>query len=258
MVLLNRKVSVIMPVKNGEKHILDSVMSVLDQKYTNTELIVIDDCSTDRTMEILDSVLDNRLIVIRNTTGENGVSSARNLGLKSATGQLIAFCDSDDLWSVEHLTDALRHLNDGVVFYSCNVNVIDYKGDLRFKRNFIPELILNRYFRFLFYQIDIVSVVLDRNIIKNALFDTRLKIGEDWLFFYNITSNLSRQRIAYNTKPNVSWRLHDSSSTGIVDWQLINDYREFVRAIPTKRVRWRYWLTLNLYILKNVFSRRRF
>ncbi|MBE5919035.1 MAG: glycosyltransferase [Pseudobutyrivibrio ruminis] len=90
------KVSVIMPVYNGEKVCERAIKSVLNQSYKNIELIVINDGSTDRTAEIVKSISDedDRLLLINQTNG--GVSNARNAGLKAAGGEFIAFIDADD------------------------------------------------------------------------------------------------------------------------------------------------------------------
>jgi glycosyltransferase involved in cell wall biosynthesis len=94
-------VSVILPVYQGEDLILKSVYSVLNQTYTNLELIVIDDGSTDGTLGRLATVSDPRLHVIPKRN--EGVSVARNLGISKARGEYIAFLDADDLWFPEKL-----------------------------------------------------------------------------------------------------------------------------------------------------------
>lgn len=94
-------VSVIMPCLNGERHIQMAIDSVLAQTFGDFELIVVDNGSTDRTPEILNSLNDPRLKVF--TLRERGVSRARNLGLREARGTFIAFLDSDDTWNVAFL-----------------------------------------------------------------------------------------------------------------------------------------------------------
>lgn len=88
-------ISVIIPTYNRENHICDAINSVLAQSYTNIEIIIVDDGSTDNTQQILQQYA-NRISYLYKENG--GVSSARNLGLKQANGELIAFLDSDDIW----------------------------------------------------------------------------------------------------------------------------------------------------------------
>ncbi|RAU36896.1 glycosyltransferase family 2 protein [Enterobacter sp. ECC-175] len=90
-------VSVIMPAYNSGDYIAKSIDSVLAQTYENFELIVINDCSTDNTLNIIRTYDDHRIIAI-NMTHNSGVAEARNEGIRRASGQFIAFLDSDDMW----------------------------------------------------------------------------------------------------------------------------------------------------------------
>lgn len=89
------KITVIMPAYNAEKTILKAVTSILNQTWTNIELIVVDDCSTDNTYKILKGIKDERLKVIKNK--ENvGAYVSKNIALKKATGDFVTGHDSDD------------------------------------------------------------------------------------------------------------------------------------------------------------------
>lgn len=90
-------VSVIMPVYNGSAHVADSVASVLGQTYSNLQLVIVDDGSTDGTSEIVASIARSDGRVVVRSQANAGVSVARNLGLSAATGELIAFVDVDDV-----------------------------------------------------------------------------------------------------------------------------------------------------------------
>ena len=94
------RVSVVIPSFNRAGMIEEAIGSVLAQTYENFELIVIDDGSTDNTPLVLENY-GNRVLSYRQRNG--GVSAARNKGIESATGSLIAFLDSDDLWLPEKL-----------------------------------------------------------------------------------------------------------------------------------------------------------
>ena len=88
-------ISVIIPVFNGEDFIQEAIQCVLDQKYPDMEILVIDDGSTDRTRARID-VYSDRVSYIHQPNG--GPAAARNTGLKMAQGEIIAFLDADDLW----------------------------------------------------------------------------------------------------------------------------------------------------------------
>lgn len=98
------KVSVIMPAYNAEKYIAESVNSVLEQTYQDFELIIVDDCSGDRTYEmILDmQKKDSRIVVYKNPQNA-GVAATRTFAISKAKGEWIAFLDSDDLWRNDKL-----------------------------------------------------------------------------------------------------------------------------------------------------------
>lgn len=95
-------VSIIMPVFNRAQIVQDSIQSVLDQSYGNFELIVVDDGSTDDSVDAVRAITDKRLDLI--ILEENqGVSAARNAGLVAARGEIIAYLDSDNLWDKDFL-----------------------------------------------------------------------------------------------------------------------------------------------------------
>ncbi len=90
-------VSIIMPTYNCGRFIAESIQSVLAQTYTNWELIIVDDCSTDNTAEVVASFEDKRIHYLQNEQNE-GAALTRNKALRAAQGRYIAFLDSDDLW----------------------------------------------------------------------------------------------------------------------------------------------------------------
>lgn len=110
-------VSVVMPNFNSEKYLEEAVRSVLNQSYCNLELLFVDDCSTDGSMEIIKRFDDAR-IKIFSTEKNSGAAVARNIGIKNAIGRWIAFLDSDDLWLPTKLEKQLRFMTDGDVAFS--------------------------------------------------------------------------------------------------------------------------------------------
>ncbi len=97
-------VSIITPAYNSERFIAETIKSVLNQTYTDWELIIVDDCSTDKTSEIVLSFQkeETRIIYIKNETNK-GSAISRNIALRNAKGKWIAFLDSDDVWHPEKL-----------------------------------------------------------------------------------------------------------------------------------------------------------
>ncbi len=101
-------VSVIMPVLNRENTIERAIMSVVRQKYKDWELIVVDDGSIDKTNSIVARLQkEYPQITLLHNAGKKGVSRARNMGIKHAAGDIIAFLDSDDEWLDNHLEESV-------------------------------------------------------------------------------------------------------------------------------------------------------
>ena len=95
-------VSIIMPAYNCERFIAEAIRSVLAQTYTDWELIIVDDCSTDNTAQRVASFDDTRIVYQRNEKNV-GAALTRNRALQIAKGHYIAFLDADDLWTPEKL-----------------------------------------------------------------------------------------------------------------------------------------------------------
>lgn len=112
-------ISVIIPVYNVEKYLSRCIESVLGQTYTNFEIILVDDGSTDNCPNICDEYAskDNRIKVIHKNNG--GVSSARNIGILQSSGTWICFLDSDDWWDKEFLAQLINPLTDYNYDISC-------------------------------------------------------------------------------------------------------------------------------------------
>ena len=112
-------ISVIIPVFNGEKTIQDTIQSVLNQTVTDFEIIVINDGSTDGTLEIIQKITDTRLKVF--SYPNTNQAASRNRGLEKATSKYIAFLDADDLCTPDKLEsqrDALERYPNAALAYS--------------------------------------------------------------------------------------------------------------------------------------------
>lgn len=121
-------VSIIMPSYNTAPYIKQTIQSVLDQTYANWELIIVDDCSTDNTNEVVDTIKDCRIHYLKNEKN-SGAAISRNKALREAKGQWIAYLDSDDLWMPEKLEKQIKFMEEnGYVFSYTNYEEIDVDG----------------------------------------------------------------------------------------------------------------------------------
>lgn len=108
-------VSIIIPTYNHAKFIRKALNSVINQTYHNWEAIIIDNNSTDETYKIFDKITDSRIRYLK--INNNGIiAKSRNVGIKEANGEWIAFLDSDDFWSEEKLEVCIRNINDSIDF----------------------------------------------------------------------------------------------------------------------------------------------
>lgn len=122
-------VSIIMPSYNTAPYIKQTIQSVLDQTYTNWELIIVDDCSTDNTDEVLENIKDSRIRYFKNDKN-SGAAVSRNKALREAKGQWIAYLDSDDLWMPEKLEKQIHFMEtNGYAFSYTNYEEIDVNGN---------------------------------------------------------------------------------------------------------------------------------
>ena len=125
MDLSNIKVSVITPTYNSEKFIKETLESIINQTHKNLEVLVVDDCSKDNTIEIVKSFNDSRIKLFQNEKN-SGAAYSRNKALSEATGDYIAFLDGDDLWYKDKLEKQLTFmLDNNYVFCYTKYELID-------------------------------------------------------------------------------------------------------------------------------------
>ncbi|MGL5541341.1 MAG: glycosyltransferase family 2 protein [Erysipelotrichaceae bacterium] len=118
------KISVVIPVYNGAKYLSEAIRSVKQQNYPVHELLVVDDGSSDASAAIAKALGAS---VIR--TAHLGAASARNVGIRHATGDYLAFLDADDLWSYDKLSRQVPYLSQMPIVYSLMRNFKEGKFD---------------------------------------------------------------------------------------------------------------------------------
>lgn len=122
-------VSVIMPSYNTGKYIAETIASVINQTYQNWELLIVDDCSTDNTDEIVKFFLEDQRIRYIKNDRNRGAAVSRNRALREARGRWVAFLDSDDLWEKSKLEKQIQFMDiSGYHFSYTNYSEIDECG----------------------------------------------------------------------------------------------------------------------------------
>jgi glycosyltransferase involved in cell wall biosynthesis len=177
-------VSVVIPTYNRARLLPKAVGSVLSQTYTEFEVIVVDDASTDNTEEAINDIADERIRYIRHEENRGG-SAARNTGIKAARGEYIAFQDSDDEWLPGKLEKQMTVFSDtppevGVVYTGfwrvSNGERIYIPGDdVKRKEGYILKELLRGNF------VTTPAIVVRKNCFeKVGLFDELLPRFQDW------------------------------------------------------------------------------
>lgn len=181
------KVSVIIPTYNREKTILRALQSVLDQTYSNLEVLVIDDGSTDGTANIVKGIGDDRLkYIVLEKNG--GPSNARNIGVQMAEGEWIAFQDSDDCWHKNKIEKQIAYINNNpeyALIYCMSMNYFQNGETMIVPPQPLPPIMEGK----------MLSTLLKRNVIDTPTmlmrkqcfltvggFDVTYKALEDWEF----------------------------------------------------------------------------
>ncbi len=176
-------VSVILPTYNRSQYLEDAIKSVLAQSYTDFELVVVDDGSSDNTEEIIKSFADERIIYIRHQDNK-GAAAARNTGIRYAKGEYIAFIDDDDVWlpaKLERLIDKISHLPEKVGVIYAWEEVRSRKDD-SLMWMVTPKMKGNLKGEFLYGQkIGGIPFLIRKECFdKVGLFDESLMAAQDW------------------------------------------------------------------------------
>jgi glycosyltransferase involved in cell wall biosynthesis len=192
-------VSIIVPAYNCENYISETLLSLFEQDYPNIEIIVVNDGSTDGTLNLLKTYAEKVLLIDQVNTG---VSGARNQGIQAARGEFISFCDSDDLWAPQKVSEQVNyfadHPNVAMVYCGWHVWKADNEGRFivpkEFKSPVNPsEIDLSEsgwiYHKLLLDCICLTStVMLRKNIVSDiGVFDTDLACGEDYDYWLRIS-----------------------------------------------------------------------
>ncbi|HLV70166.1 MAG TPA: glycosyltransferase family A protein [Xanthomarina sp.] len=207
--------SIIIPLYNKEKHIKNTLQSVLDQSFSNFEVIIVNDGSTDNSLNQVNAVIDERIKVY--SIENSGVSAARNYGIKKAQAEYITFLDADDLWESHHLKNLDELLK---TFPDCGLYATAYNRKLqdkilKVKYHLIPHDttwmgIVSDYFKSSIYNpIAWTSAVMVPKKILETLngFDENITLGagEDTDLWIRIAL---KYRIAFHSKVTAIHNLH--------------------------------------------------
>jgi len=206
-----KTISVIIPAYNYARYLREAIDSVFAQTYPASEVIVVDDGSTDDTPEVL-AAYGNRIRAIRQQN--QGVSAARNSGIAAARGEYVAFLDADDLWQPAVLEAQLARFdadpNFGLVY--CGAESFDTEGRTL---HVLPDGIEGRVAINMLRHEPVIAAPGSNMMVPRRVaeeiggFDTRMIGSEDWDFSYRVAS---RYAIGFAAGPLVRYRMHGSGA----------------------------------------------
>ena len=177
--------SIIIPTYNRAHLIEKTIQSFIAQTYSNFELLVVDDGSTDNTEQIIKNISDKRITYFKKQ--KEGVSAARNYGASICKGDYINFFDSDDIAYTNHLAEAynffIKNKSSNIVMFDLDWVNSEMKKItqvfLRFK-NPNKTILTNN-----FAQVN--AVFIKKNILNDVVFNTSLSMAEDWDFHLKLS-----------------------------------------------------------------------
>lgn len=221
------KVSLIVPVYNIEKYLERCANSILEQDYDNLEIILVNDGSLDNSLKICKKYeqKDSRIIVIDKKNG--GVSSARNEGLKIATGDYIGFIDSDD-WidknTISTLMNVLKKENYDILICTSYNNDIPY-SDKEIVRTLDLEETVKHCLKLEnpVLMAGVCNKIFKANLLKEEFFDVDLSIGEDMFFLIKIL--LKSKKIGYVEKSLYHYFYREDSVTHVFSLKKLSNIK---------------------------------
>lgn len=228
-------VSIVVPVYNVERCIEKCIKSVISQTSKRFELVLVDDGSKDRSIEIAENILKNTDLKYKLLKQKNqGASAARNNGIKHSEGKYIAFLDSDDYWEKDFIEEMLKRAeetNADIIFggyreVDLNGNILKEPGTA-----YLYKITSGREAALQFLKGEFIltmnNAMFRREIIeeKNILFDTKRKYAEDMVF--EIKNLLEVQKVVSVNKIIANYVIWDNSVSKKVSLSHLDCYYSF-------------------------------
>jgi glycosyltransferase involved in cell wall biosynthesis len=205
-----KKISIIVPCYNQESFLEETLLSVQNQTYKDWECLLINDGSTDRTEEICKNWVEKNERFLYFYTTNKGVSNARNIGLKAATGDFIQFLDGDDLLDHKKFEKSFQNHSDcDLIFTEFKIltNNKFFDGYNKLKSDYFnfEEILMKWNVQF---TIPIHTALISKDFIKDFLFDTSLLCFEDWLMWLHLFHK--NPKVGFLDEPLAIYRKEDA------------------------------------------------
>ena len=258
--------SVIIPNFNYSEYLRDCLNAILNQNYSNLEIIFVDDGSTDNSVTIAEGFGQRVRVVVQE---HQGVNAARNLGIKNATGAYVAFCDSDDVWQPEKIELQVSFLESNREFDLIYSGICVVEENLQFIRNQDAKYSGDCSREFLKHPGEaIVLLGASTSLIRRDLInriggfdETMHGPGEDWDFFRRVAEN---SLIDYIPQYLVLYRQHRISASRVPSRNYFEGNRNAMRNMYRQNSnitlfdRRLSWIRLHWSFIKNELKNKQF
>lgn len=220
------KISVIVPVYNCEKYINDCIQSLINQTYSNVEIIIIDDGSNDNSLNIINKYKSNNNVKIFSQKN-SGANKARKCGIENATGEYIMFVDGDD-WidsnCIDYLVKMINKYNADIIRFNCILEPSKKEKIFYKTKNNCPELLKKENIYDLFISTSILNN-LCFNIYKKELFSNIPAFNSDFSNAEDLWANLElftrSKNVLMIDKILYHYRINNNSTTKIKKYSII-------------------------------------
>jgi glycosyltransferase involved in cell wall biosynthesis len=232
--------SIVIPLYNKSLYIERTLNSIINQKYKNYEVIIVNDCSTDNSKEIVEDFIEKLDLVVKIkfkllNKSNSGVSSTRNYGVKYSAYDYIAFLDADDYWEENHLlnfislidkysdevdmfSNASKQLQNGKFIFP---KLSDYESYIGIVDYFKVSLISNGF-------INSSSVCIKKDVMNNNLFPLRMKNFEDMITWANIANN---KGFAFSSERTSVYVIANAEASAHINFENYLRYEELLKKI---------------------------
>ncbi len=228
------EISVLLPVYNSEKYILEAVNSILNQTFTNFELIIIDDGSRDSSIQIINSIKDERIVFLRNEENK-GLIYTLNKGIGLSKGNYIARMDADDIMEVDRLKTQLEFFKQNSNIIACGSWYTVFGSD--YKNNNVRKLLNSpEHLRALsFFKCPLAhpTVMFKKSVINDfqLTYNSAYPYSEDYHLW---TEMLNHGDIINIPKPLIKYRFHQNQISKLKHEEKLNTVFEIQKNIFKK------------------------
>lgn len=236
---MNKKVSVVIPCFNAEFTIRKTLESVLNQSYSNIEVIVVDDCSTDNTISVVKTIskLHSNVSIISTNKNSGSPAQPRNLGIISAVGDYICFLDADDSWYFDKISIQLEFMEKHNLSFTYTPYDISVNGVVT--HSYYPNTSVNFEQLLRLNIVGCLTTMFKADIIKNEEFsDIKLEDYDFWLRILqktNIAASASSVPLACYSKVSGS-RSSDKFSLLGGYWDIFLKYSNMSKSLTFYRM----------------------